>query len=134
MRKKKNDPMARAKIQHYRQLYLNRTDPIAFMPVAVDTSDRIYDDFSRLLFLHAHREPSALVNEIPEESDQFRFLREVCYVNIKGSVGLILAKESVMRISIPLDLSSRSFIPPPCFMRSRRAAPLLGPSFVFTPR
>jgi hypothetical protein len=47
---------------------------------------------------------------------------------------LILAKVSVMRISIPLDLSSRSFIPPPRFMRSRRAAPLLTPSLVFTPR
>jgi hypothetical protein len=33
---------------------------------------------------------------------------------------LILAKASVMRISIPLDLSSRPFIPPPRFMRSRR--------------
>ncbi len=30
--------------------------------------------------------------------------------NLKGSVGLILAKASDMRISIPLDLSSRSFI------------------------
>jgi hypothetical protein len=32
----------------------------------VDTSDRIYDDFLRLLFLHAHREASALANEIPD--------------------------------------------------------------------
>ena len=48
--------VTRAKIIHYRQLYLNRPDPIAFMPVAVDTSGRIYDDFSRLLLLHAHRE------------------------------------------------------------------------------
>jgi hypothetical protein len=126
--------VARAKIRHYRQLYLNRPDPIAFMPVAVDTSDRVYDDFSRLLFLHTHREASALVNEIPEESEQFRFLRVVCYANIKGSVGLILAKVSAMRISIPLDLSSRSFIPLPRFMRSRRDPPLLGPSLVFTPR
>ena len=48
--------VARAKIRHYRQVYLNRPDPIAFMPVVVDTSDRVYDDFSRLLFLHTHRE------------------------------------------------------------------------------
>jgi hypothetical protein len=93
--------------------------------VAVDTSGRIYDDFSRLLFLHAHREASALANELQEESEQFRFLRAASYANIKGSVGLILTKTSVMRISIPLDLSSRSFIPLPRFMRSRRAAPLL---------
>ena len=29
---------ARIKIRHYRQMYINRPDPIAFMPVAVDTS------------------------------------------------------------------------------------------------
>ena len=84
--------VARAKIIHYRQLYLNRPDPIAFMPVAVDTSGRIYDDFSRLLFLHAHREASGLANELLEESDQFRFRRTACLTNLKGSLGLILAK------------------------------------------
>ena len=104
------------------------------MTETVDTSGRTYDDFSLLLFLHAHREASALSNEIPEESDQFRFLRAACFANIKGSVGLILAKASAMRISIPLDLSSRPFIPLPCFMRSRRTTPLLLPSLVFSPR
>ena len=55
---------------------------------------RHYDrDFSRLLFLHAHREVSALANEIPEESDQFRFLRAACLANIKGSVGLIFGED-----------------------------------------
>ncbi len=82
--------------------------------VAVETSGRIYDDFLRLLFLDAHRETSALGNDIPEESGHFRFLRAAFLVNIKGSVGLILEKTSAMRISIPLDLSSRPFIPPPC--------------------
>jgi hypothetical protein len=47
---------------------------------------------------------------------------------------LILPKASAMRISIPLDLSSRPFIPLPCFIRSRRATPLLAPSLVFPPR
>ncbi len=61
------------------------------------TTGRLYHDFSRLLFLHTHREPSALVNEAPEETDQFRFLRVTCYVNIKGS----------------------SFTPPPRFTRRR---------------
>jgi hypothetical protein len=58
--------MPRKKILHYHQLYINRPDPIAFLPVAVDTTGRLYDDFSRLLFLHTHREASALVNEIPK--------------------------------------------------------------------
>ena len=125
--------VTRKKILHYHQLYIDRPEPIAFMPVSVDTSGRIYDDFLRLLFLHAHREASALPNEIPEESGQFCFLRVACLANIKGSVGLILAKASVMRISIPLDLSSRSFIPLPRFIRSRRLTTLLTPSLVFSP-
>ncbi len=124
----------RKNILHYRQWYINRLDPIAFLPAAVDTTGRLYVDFIRLLFLHNHREDSALTNEIPEESGQFHFLREDCYTNIKRSVGLILAKASVMRISIPLDLSSRPFIPLPHFICRRRPLPLLDPSFVFTPR
>jgi hypothetical protein len=52
----------RIKIRHYRNIYLNQPDPITFIPLVVDTSDRLYDDFIRLLFLHAHRETFALVN------------------------------------------------------------------------
>ena len=96
--------MTRAKIRHYRQLYRNRPDPIAFLPVAVDTSGRIHDDFSCQLFLHTHRKESALANELPEEPDQFRFLHTACLAIIKGSVGLILTKASDMRISIPCVL------------------------------
>ena len=54
--------VARKKIIHYHQLYLDHPEPIAFMPVAVDTSGRIYDDFLRLLFLHVHREASPLTS------------------------------------------------------------------------
>ena len=103
------------------------------MPVAVDTSGRIYDDFLRLLFLYAHREVSVLANDIPEESGHFRFLHSSCLANIKGQVGLILTKTSVMRISIPFDLSSRPFVPPPRFILSRRPTTLLNPSLVFSP-
>jgi hypothetical protein len=35
----------RKKILHYRQLYIDRPEPIIFMPLVVDTSGRIYDDF-----------------------------------------------------------------------------------------
>ena len=56
---------------------------------------------TRLELQQCSREASALANDIPEESGHFRFLRAVCLVNIKGSVGLILAKASDMRISIP---------------------------------
>ena len=130
----------RFQICHYRNNYLNRPDPIAFFPIVVDTSGRLYDDFIRLIFLHAHCEASVWVNELSEESDQFRFLRVVRLSNPKGSVGLILAKASSMRISIPLDLSSRSLIPLTRFIRSRRPLPrpfsstffLNGTSCVFT--
>jgi hypothetical protein len=59
------------------------------------------------------RESSALAGELTEESDQFRFLRAVCLTNLEGSVVLILVKASAMRvtITIPLDLSTWSFIP-----------------------
>ena len=102
----------RIEIRHYRNVYLNRPDPIGLVPLTVDTTDRLYDDFIRLLFFHTDREGSTLVNELPEESDQFRF-RDVCFSNLKGTVCLIMVSSSVMRISIPLDLSSRSFIPVP---------------------
>jgi hypothetical protein len=121
--------VVRDKIRHFFQIYLDRPDPIAFMSITVDTSDRVYDDFNRLLFL-ARSSVCALGNEIPEESDQFRFLHTTCLLNREGSVGLFLGKQTVMRISIPLDLSSRSFIPSLCFIRSRRPIPLLVPSLV----
>ena len=114
----------RSKILYYRRIYLDHSDPITFMPLVVDTSGRLYDVFIRLVFFHTHRETSVLVNELPEESDQFRFLRTVFLSNLKGSVDLILSKVSAMWISIPLDLSSRSFIPLSRFIRSRRSTPL----------
>ena len=43
------------------------------IPLAVDTSGRLYDDFIRLIFVDTNRETSPLANELPEESDQFRF-------------------------------------------------------------
>ena len=115
------------KSRHQRNIYLNRPYPISFVSLVVDTSDCLYDDFIRLFCLHAHREASALVNELPEESDQFRFLRSACLANLKGSVGSVFVKTSVMRISIPLDISSRSFIPLSRFIRSRHPTPFLDP-------
>ena len=64
--------VVRIKIRHYRNIYLNDTDPIVFIPLPVDTTGHLYDEFIRLLFLHAHREISALANEFPEESVRLR--------------------------------------------------------------
>ena len=111
----------------------DKPEPIIFLSVVVNTSGRVYADFVRLFFLHTHRETSILSGELPEESDQFHFLRTPHLVNLKGSVGLILAKVSTMKVTIPIDLSTRSFIPLPLFFNSRRSTPLLTPSLVLLP-
>ena len=105
-----------------------------FLPITVNTSGRVYEDFARLLFLYAHREASILVGELPEESDQFRFLRASRLSNLKDSVGLILTKDSTMWVTIPVDLSTWSFIPLPRFLNSRRVPPLLNQSLVLIPQ
>ena len=99
----------------------------------MDSSDRLCDDFLRLLFLYAHREASALAHELPEELAQFRFLGDACLANLKDSVGLIAAKTWVMWISIPFDLLSRSLIPLHRFIRSRHPTTFLAPSHVLFP-
>jgi hypothetical protein len=61
---------------------------IVFVPLVVNASDRLYEHFIRLFFLHAHREAHVLANTLTEESDQFRFLLAACLAHLKGSVGL----------------------------------------------
>ncbi len=124
---------ARMKIRYYRQIYSDRPDPIVFLPIAVSTSGRVYEDFTRLSFLHAYREASVLAGELPEESEQFRFLRASRLSNLEGSLGLILTKTSAMRVTIPIDLSTSPFIPLPRFLNSRRVSPLLNQSLVLIP-
>jgi hypothetical protein len=103
------------KIWHYRQIYADTPDPIVFLSITVNTSGHVYEDFTRLFFLHTYREVSILSGELPEESEQFRFWRASRLTILKGSVGLILAKTSVMWVTFPIDLSTRSFIPLPLF-------------------
>ena len=59
----------RIKIRHYRQVYSDRSDPIVFLSVVVNTLGRVYDDFVRLLFLDTHLEVSILAGELPQESE-----------------------------------------------------------------
>ena len=70
-----------------------------------------------------------MTGELPKESDQFRFLRSVCLTHLKDSVGLILTKALTMRVTIPLDVSTRSFISAPHLFHSRRVPTLLAESF-----
>ncbi len=75
-----------------------------FLPITVRTSGHVYEDFPRQFFLHPYRD--------------VRFLRVSHLTNLKGSVGLILVKVSGIRVTIPIDLSTRSFIPLPRFFNS----------------
>ena len=101
---------AQVKNRHYKRLYAELPNPVVFLPVAASTSGRINEETLRLLFLHANREAGALAGEVPEESAQFRFIRAACLANLKGSLGLMLSKTTVMRLTIPLDLSTKPFI------------------------
>ena len=62
---------------------------MGFLPLVVNTSGRLYEDFMRLLFLHVHPESSALAHTLPEESDQFRLFRAACLAHLKDVVVLI---------------------------------------------
>jgi hypothetical protein len=64
----------RLKIRHYRQIYTDRPDPIVFLSIVVNTSGRVYEDFSRLLFLPTHRETSILVGELPIDLSTWSFI------------------------------------------------------------
>jgi hypothetical protein len=102
--KTRSDP----KSLHYRRLYDDRPDPIIFMCLVSWTCKYFSRSVPRLHsipFLYTHRHTFALVRELPEESDQFRFLHSVCLTHLKGSVGLILPRTSVMRVSVPLYYS-----------------------------
>ena len=66
----------RIKIRHYRNVYLKFVTigtSIVQIQFLSYTSGRLYDDFIRLFFFHTHHESSVLVNDLLEESDQFRF-------------------------------------------------------------
>ena len=39
--------------------------------------------------MYPRRVDPSLANELPEESDQFRFLRASCFANLKGGFGRV---------------------------------------------
>jgi hypothetical protein len=65
------------------------------MSVAVDTSGRTYHDFSRLLFLHAHREASSLNNELSEESSGSISLHSHCWFSKSQGLSQVDFCESI---------------------------------------
>jgi hypothetical protein len=63
--------VVRKKILHYCQVYVDKTDPIIFLTVTVNTSGRVYDDIVRFLFLHVHRETSVLTGDLSRNLNSF---------------------------------------------------------------
>jgi hypothetical protein len=110
----------------------DKSDPVIFLTVVVNTSSLVYDDIVRLFFLVVDGESSILSGELREKSDQFHPLRDTRLVDLK-LVGLILDKVSGMRVTIPIYLSKRTFNPLPHFFNSRRPTPLLNPPSVIFP-
>jgi hypothetical protein len=102
----------RKKILHYLgdlPLYVDLFDPIVFIHFTVNTSTHIYDDCLCLLFLDVHHKHSSLTGEMTE-SDQFLFLCST-YLSTLRSLWFDLGQRFGMRVTIPLDLSTWSFIP-----------------------
>ncbi len=99
-----------------KHLHTNGNLTHCFSSTGAPHPDGVHEEFLHLLFLHDHRDASAVAGKLLEESAQFRFIRTPCLDNLKGSIGLMLSKTSDMRVTIPLDLSTRSFIPLPRFI------------------
>jgi hypothetical protein len=122
--------VAADKIRKYRADY-NNSPPIAvsFIPAIASTSGRLHGEFVRLLFLHTHRETDrffaasgvqlAQTNPI---SVQFHFRRAAFSHQLKGKVGLALAKTAALRINLNLDgapIASKSHTHPSHSQTSR---------------
>jgi hypothetical protein len=73
---------AKRKINNYRKQYDDNQN-ISFLPAIVSTSTRMHGEFSRLLFLQAHRETethftAAGMSSQRNHSDSFRFKQQAC--------------------------------------------------------
>jgi hypothetical protein len=92
-------------------------------------SPRMHGEFSRLLFLQAHRETSAhfhatgLPSQQNRSDNAFRFKRAAFYMGLKSKVGLVAAKSSALRIN--LNIQGCSVVAPSLHAPSH--APLLLP-------
>jgi hypothetical protein len=97
------------------------------MSAIASTSGRLRSEFVWLLFLQAHRETDRFfaasgVQSAQSTSGQFHFHRAAFSVQLKGKVGLSLAKTSTLRINLNLDgapIASKSHTHPSHSQTSR---------------
>jgi hypothetical protein len=103
-----NDAAA-AKLRKYRADYnFNPPRGVGFMPSIASTSDRLHNEFIRILFLQAHRETDrffAASGVMSSQSDRgfFHYLRAAFSSMLKSRVGNILDKVSSLRINLNID-------------------------------
>ena len=97
------------------------------MSVIPSTSGRLHSEFVRLLFLQTHRETDRFFAtsgvQLPEtDRDQFHFRRSAFSDQLKGRVGLALAKAAALRLTLNLDgvpITSKSHTHPSHSQTSR---------------
>ena len=81
---------------------------VSFIPPIASTSGRLHGEFVRLLFLQAHRETDRFfaasgVQPVQTQRGMFHFRRAAFSQQLKGKVGLALAKAAALRINLNLD-------------------------------
>ncbi len=97
------------KVRKYRADYNNRPpSAVSFMTAIVSTSGRLHSEFVRLLFLQSHRETDrffGVSGVLSAQSDRgfYHYRHAAVSVKLKRKVGLALAKEEALRITVNLD-------------------------------
>ena len=115
------------KIRKYRTDYNNRPpNTISFMPAIASTSGRLHSEFVRLLLLQTHRETDRFFAASGVQSAQstsgFHYRRAAFLQQLKGKVGLALAKAAALRINLNIDgapIASKSHTHPSHSQTSR---------------
>ena len=116
------------KIRKYRDDNNRPPSVVSFMSAIASTSVRLHSEFVRLLFLQAHRETdrffaaSGVQLAQTNPSGQFHFRRAAFSQQLKGKVGLALAKAAALRINLNRDgapIASKSHTHPSHSQTSR---------------
>ena len=116
------------KIRKYRADYNNNPPSVvSFMSAIASTSGRLHTEFIRLLFLQAHRETdrffAASGVQLAQSTRGFFHYHRVFFSSIlKSRVGNILAKTTVLRVTVNLDgspITSKSHTHPSHSQTSR---------------
>ncbi len=95
---------AQRKTNAYKQTYADNQN-ISFLPVIMSTSNRMYGEFLRLLFLQAHWETEAYftasgMSSQHNQSESLWFKGAAFYQGLKSKVGIAAAKAAALRINL----------------------------------